>query len=321
MSAQPTTAQPLRINKGEIGRHAYQADIPTLLLAIGVYGAFFTLTWFYRDLPWWAVLPLGASIVCLHGSLQHEAVHGYPFKSRRLNRWIVGWSLWLWIPFDVYVATHTRHHIDQDLTDPFLDPESNYLTEAQWAQMSPLHRWVRQRMRTLAGRILLGPGYFTVSSLRECWKDLTSGDQYHMRPWIWHFCSTGLLLAWVVGVCGIPVWAYVLMFAYPGTSMALVRSYAEHRAAPDEKTRSIICDAGPFWSFMFLYNNLHALHHAEPALAWYRRPARYRETSAAILEGNGQYYVPGYFAIARAYMFRPKEPIFHPYKTHSETIS
>ena len=105
------------------------------------------------------------------------------------------------------------------------------------------------------------------------------------------------------------------MFAYPGTSMALIRSYAEHRAAPDEKTRSVICDAGPFWSFMFLYNNLHALHHAEPALAWYRRPARYRETKEQLLRENGQYYIPGYFALARAYLFRPKEPIFHPYKS------
>lgn len=321
MSAQMTTAEPLRVNKGEIGRHAYQADIPTLLLAAGIYAAFLATTWFYHDLPWWLVLPLGASIVCLHGSLQHEAVHGYPFKSRRLNRWICGWSLWLWSPFDNYVATHTRHHIDQDLTDPFLDPESNYLTETQWAEMSGLHRLVRQIMRTLGGRILLGPAYYTYWSLRGGWRNLTSGDRYHILPWAWHALSTTVVLVWVMGVCHIPFWAYVLFFAYPGTSMALIRSYAEHRAAPDEKTRSIICEAGPFWGFMFLYNNLHALHHAEPALAWYRRPARYRVTKEILLAENGQYYVPGYLAIARAYLFRPKEPIFHPYKTHSETIS
>jgi hypothetical protein len=44
MTAQSTTAEPLRINKGEIGRHAYQADIPTLLLAAGIYAAFLTVT-------------------------------------------------------------------------------------------------------------------------------------------------------------------------------------------------------------------------------------------------------------------------------------
>ena len=314
MTTETDPASSLRLNKGEIGRHAYEADIPTLLLAAGIYAAFFLTTWNYHSLPWWAVFALGTTTICLHGSLQHEAVHGYPFKSRRLNRWVTGWSLWLWIPYDVYVKTHTRHHIDQDLTDPFLDPESNYLTEEQWAEMSGLHRLVRQCMRTLAGRMLLGPGYCTLASMRECVRDLTSGDRYRIVPWIWHFFTVAIILYWVIGVCRIPFWAYVVFFAYPGTSMALVRSYAEHRAAPDEKTRSIICEAGAFWGFMFLYNNLHALHHAEPALAWYKRPARYRQMKSKLLAENGGYFVSGYGAIMRAYLFRPKEPIFHPFK-------
>src|SRR4029453_660754 len=55
-------------------------DWPTLALAAGVYGAFASLIWFYHDLSWWLVLPLGAAIVCLQGSLQHEAIHGYPTR-------------------------------------------------------------------------------------------------------------------------------------------------------------------------------------------------------------------------------------------------
>ena len=90
---------------------------------------------------------------------------------------------------------------------------------------------------------------------------------------------------------------------------------------PDEKMRSIICDSGPFWSFMFLHNNLHALHHAEPALVWYRRPARYRATKESLLAGNGHYYISGYWALARAYLFRPKEPLLHPINTPSKTMS
>jgi fatty acid desaturase len=313
MSAETYTAEPSRSNKGEIGRHAYTADIPTLLLAAGIYTAFFLTTWYFHDLPWWAAIGLGAPIVCLHGSLQHEAVHGYPFKSRRLNRWLCGWSLWLWIPYDVYVKTHTKHHMDQDLTDPFLDPESNYLTPEQWAGMSGLHRAIRQAMRTLAGRMLLGPAYYTLGSIRECVRDLTSGDRPRILPWAWHFFTVALILYWVIGICGIPLWAYILCFAYPGTSMALVRSYAEHRAAKDEKSRSVICEAGAFWSVMFLHNNLHALHHAEPALAWYKRPARYRELKSRLLAENGNYFMSGYGALARAYLFRPKEPIFHPF--------
>ncbi len=313
MSIETGPAEPLRINKGEIGRHQYVADVPTLLLATGIYAVFLLTTWNYHTLPWWAVLALGATTISLHGSLQHEAVHGYPFQSQLLNRLVTGWSLWLWIPYDTYVRTHTKHHIDQDLTDPFLDPESNYLTEGQWAEMSTPHRLVRQMMRTLAGRMLLGPGYFTLLSLREGLRDLASGEPQRMKPWLWHIFSVAVVLYWVMGVCEIPFWVYVVLFAYPGTSLALVRSYAEHRAVPDEKARSIICEANPFWGFLFLYNNLHALHHAEPALAWYKRPSRYRQLKARLLAENGGYFMPGYGFIARNYLFRPKEPIIHPF--------
>ena len=44
-------------------------------------------------------------------------------------------------------------------------------------------------------------------------------------------------------------------------------------------------------ALMFLNNNLHALHHAEPGLAWYRLPARYRQRRAELLAENGIEYV------------------------------
>ena len=55
-------------------------DIPTLALAFGIYLSFGLLTWFHHALPWWVVAPLGGYIVALHGSLQHEATHGYPSR-------------------------------------------------------------------------------------------------------------------------------------------------------------------------------------------------------------------------------------------------
>ena len=60
-------------------------DVPTLLLAIGIYGAFAAVTWFYHELAWWLVLPIGAALVCLQSSLQHEAMHGYPTRWRWVN--------------------------------------------------------------------------------------------------------------------------------------------------------------------------------------------------------------------------------------------
>lgn len=314
MSTGTASASAARIrNKGDVGRHDYRADMPTIFLGFSVYAAFLLLTWFYHDLPWWVVLPLGASVICLHGSLQHEAVHGYPFQSQTLNRLFSGWALWLWMPYDNYVHSHLKHHIDEDLTAPLIDPESNYLTAAQLAGMSAPHRLVRQAMRTLAGRMLLGPAYYAVNVLRYLLRDLREGNGQRLRAWAWHLPSTTLILYWVIGICDIPLWAYVALFAYPGTSMALVRSFAEHRAMPDERQRTIILEAGPFWSVMFLWNNLHALHHAEPGLAWHRRPSRYRELKPALLAANGNYFVQGYAALAKKYFLRPKEPLLHPY--------
>jgi fatty acid desaturase len=65
-------------------------------------------------------------------------------------------------------------------------------------------------------------------------------------------------------------------------------------------------------SFLFLFNNLHALHHAEPALAWYRRPGRYRATRNDVLKRSRYHLIDSYAALARNYLFAPKEPLFHP---------
>lgn len=315
MSANSISADPLRkTNKGDAGRHAYVADLPTLFLGFGIYAGFFLLTWYWHALPGWLIFAVGAPLVCLHGSLQHEAVHGYPFRSKALNRVFAGWSLWLWMPYDIYVRSHLKHHIDEDLTDPLIDPESNYLTPAQWAAMSAPHRLIRQAMRTMAGRLLLGPAYYTVHLVDDLVRHVLTGDFAKLKPWAWHIPTTALILYWVCGVCDIAPWTYILLVAYPGTSMALLRSYAEHRARPDEKHRTVILEAGPFWSLMFLWNNLHALHHHEPGLAWWKRSRRYQELKGMLLEGNGHYLVPGYSALAKDYLLAPKEPLIHPGK-------
>ena len=100
-------------------------DVPTLLLAAAIYGVFLALTWFYHELGWWLVLPLGAIVVCLQSSLQHEAMHGYPTRWRWLNYIIAAPTLSLWQPYGVNRDRHLRHHADENLTDPERDPESN----------------------------------------------------------------------------------------------------------------------------------------------------------------------------------------------------
>ena len=48
---------PLR--KSLFRRHRF--ELPTIGVAIGVYGGFVSLTWFFTSLPLWAAAPLGAT--------------------------------------------------------------------------------------------------------------------------------------------------------------------------------------------------------------------------------------------------------------------
>ena len=65
-------------------------------------------------------------------------------------------------------------------------------------------------------------------------------------------------------------------------------------------------ESGPLLSLLFLNNNLHAAHHAEPDLPWYRLPARARS------RGPGGYEIRGYARLAARYLFKTKEPAEYP---------
>jgi fatty acid desaturase len=109
-----------------------------------------------------------------------------------------------------------------------------------------------------------------------------------------------------------PFWQYYLLIAYPGISLALVRSYCEHQAAEDVGHRTIIVEASPFWSLLFLNNNLHVAHHTRPALAWYHIPAYYRAERAELIARNNGYLMKGYGEIFARYFLRAKEQIPYP---------
>ena len=114
-------------------------------------------------------------------------------------------------------------------------------------------------------------------------------------------------------VCGTPLGEYLLLYAYPGLSFTLVRSFLEHRARPEAAERSVLVEAGPVMSLLFLNNNLHALHHDHPGVAWYRLPALYHARRGELLARNGGYRYAGYLEVAKRHLLRPKEPVLHPY--------
>ena len=311
-SVQPEARQSGRQPAVSARRLPRHIEIPTLLVALAIYSGFGALTWFHAELPWWALLPLGTFLVAWHGSLQHEVVHGHPTPSALANELLVLPSLWLWIPFRIYRSSHLTHHDDARLTDPLEDPESYYLDAKSWAGTGPLGRALLRFNNTLAGRLLIGPlrciwVFYKAEVLR-----LLRGDTSHLKAWALHGLGVALVLTWVLGVCGLPLGQFLLLFVYPGIALTLLRSFLEHRARPEVTERSVIIEAGPVMSLLFLNNNLHLVHHDKPGLAWYRIPALYRKRRALFLASNGGYFFQGYGEVFRRYFFRAKEQPLHP---------
>jgi len=294
----------------DIGK-ARSIEWPTILVAFAIYASFGLLTWFHEAIPIVLLVLAGGYVVAWHGSLQHEAVHGHPTRWSLVNRMLVFPSLWLWIPYEVYREQHLRHHRDPYLTDPVEDPESFYVTPAQWETLSPFGKALRRVNNSLLGRLLLCPLLCVWSLYAALFRE---GPKAVGSPRIWavHLLSVALVLTWVVAVCGMPLWVYLLCFAYPGMALTSLRSFLEHRAADDPAERTAIVEAEAPLALMFLNNNLHVVHHEAPWLPWYAIPRRYREQRDRILADNGGYFFRGYWEVALRYLLRPKEPVVHP---------
>jgi fatty acid desaturase len=285
---------------------------PTVALFLGVYLAFGALTWLSASLPLWVLLPAGAYLVCLHSSMQHEALHGHPTRHNWLNAALVYPSLALWLPYLRYARLHRLHHRNELLTHPAEDPESYYLLPERWASLSAPTRLLYRLNNTLAGRLLLGPMIAVTRLVIDDIGRARGGERGIVAAWLLHVPAAAITLIWVVAVCEVPLWVYLLGFAYPGTSLMLLRSYLEHRAHEEVDARTAIVEAGPVMSLLYLNNNLHAAHHAEPGLAWYRLPAWYRQRRDQLLAANRGYRLDGYGAVARRYLLAAKESVVHP---------
>jgi fatty acid desaturase len=120
-------------------------------------------------------------------------------------------------------------------------------------------------------------------------------------------------LFWFIsGVCGFVWWQYVLLVAYPGMSLGLLRAFYEHRAATESAERTASCESNFVFGLLFLYNNLHVVHHRMPAMPWYDIPRYYRENREDLLQGNGQFVFSGYGVLARKYLLWPVFNPVHP---------
>jgi fatty acid desaturase len=99
---------------------------------------------------------------------------------------------------------------------------------------------------------------------------------------------------------------------YPGFSLGLLRAFIEHRwgVEPEERVASV--ESNWVFGLLFLWNNLHIVHHLDPPLPWYEIPRAWRKDRARYLGLNGSYLFKGYGEIARRWLVRPVFTPIHP---------
>ena len=284
----------------------------TLLIATGCYAAWILLILYGNLIPVWLLFFLGGFVVCLHGSLQHEAVHGRPTSKPWLNTLLVTPPLSLGYPYTIYREEHTRHHEVEVLTDAENDPESLYFTPDQWSKKSVLFQYIHIINFTLLGRMTIGPFVSIVTLWRNQTRKILNGDVNRAVTWVIHIllCGAVLLMAYQVGE--MPVWKYIMCFAYPGIALTLLRSYTEHRWSDIDTERSIVVEGSWVTQLLYLNNNFHWVHHEKPQLPWYEISREFKRRREEVLRNNGEFYVRGYWQmLPRLWLDKFKVPV-HP---------
>lgn len=284
---------------------------PTLLVMIGCYALWFASGFYlYALVPGLALVMLGIA-VALHSSLQHEVLHGHPTRHAKLNEALVFLPLGLVYPYRSYKRLHLQHHADERLTDPYDDPESYYRASDDWTAQPSILKTILSWNNTLLGRVTLGPPLMVFGFMIAQWRSILGGDRKVVLAWTIHIAGLVPTMLIVEFGFGIPIWLYTMTSVYLGIALIAIRSFCEHQWSERADGRTIIVERSVL-APLFLYNNLHFVHHKLPSVPWYRLPALYRERREDWQAMNEGYVFRSYFDVIRAFCFRAKEPVMHP---------
>ncbi|WP_152882393.1 fatty acid desaturase [Duganella sp. FT27W] len=296
----------------ERARPLWRAEWPTWMLIVAIYGG-----WLLTLANWRVLSTVPATLLMIwwsawYMSLQHELIHGHPTPWPSVNRLFGYAPLAIWYPYRLYRESHLAHHVDSHLTMPALDTESQYICPREWAGMSRPVRLVYWFNKTFWGRVLVGPALAIGGTLFEAVRQPWRGDWRYVPMWLAHIAMVAALLWWISSAFGVPAWWYLLTISYPAQSLAMVRSYHEHRPAQDHKQRIVLNEAGWFFRLLFLNNNLHLVHHDLPSLPWYLLPRVYRARRDIYNARSGGFHVDGYGELMRRYGFTAIDAPVHP---------
>ena len=276
----------------------------TLVVIVAVYGLTVLTVVRYDVLTAWLAVPLLAVLGAWHLSMQHELLHGHPFKNQFINDAIGGIPVTLWIPYLAFKKDHHEHHAS-DLTNPELDNESYYVSQEQWDKAGPIRRAAWMANRTILFRMFVWTIVSTISYVTLVLKRAARGEKGDRLAVTLHVVGMAAV-TYLVSLSSMPVWVFALGTLYGGRILNAIRPFPEHKYQSGVETRTAMIMAGPFMSLLMLNNNLHIAHHEDPKVAWYRVGAlAHRVNAVERAREAGVLYEGGYAEVFRKFSFRP----------------
>jgi fatty acid desaturase len=276
----------------------------TLAVVIAVYGLTVLTVLRYDVLTPWLAVPMLAVLGAWHLSMQHEVLHGHPFKSQFINDAIGGIPVTLWIPYLAFKKDHHEHHLS-DLTNPALDNESYYVSQEQWDKAGRIRRAAWTANRTILFRMFVWTIVSTITYVLSVLKRAVRNEKSDRLAVALHVVGVAFVV-YLVSLSSMPLWQFALGTTYGGRILNAIRPFPEHKYQSGVETRTAMIMAGRFMSLLMLNNNLHVAHHDEPGVPWYRYDKLMERVNAVErARAAGVLYEGGYAEVFRKFSFTP----------------
>jgi len=281
-----------------------RAEWRTLLVVVAVYGLTVLTVVRYEVLTPWLAIPMLAVLGAWHLSMQHEVLHGHPFKNQFFNDAIGGIPVTLWIPYLAFKKDHHEHHLS-DLTNPALDNESYYVSQEQWDKAGRIRRAAWTANRTILFRIFVWTIVSTMTYVLSVLKRAARNEKSDRLAVVLHVVGV-VFVVYLVLLSNMPLWQFALGTVYGGRILNAIRPFPEHKYQSGVETRTAMIMAGPFMSLLMLNNNLHVAHHDEPGVPWYGyHKLMNRVNAVERARDAGLLYEGGYAEVFRKFSFKP----------------
>ena len=181
----------------------------------------------------------------------------------------------------------------------------------KWYRLPNVLRYLLKFNNTLIGRMLLGPLIGQITFMTNDIVKIAKGEIRVALGWAIHVPAMACVLYWIEYIADISFFEF-LISAYCAMSLLKVRTFLEHRAHEKPRARTVVIEGQGLWSFLFLNNNFHVVHHMHPTVSWYKLPRLYHGNRDHYLRRNQGYFFASYTSVFSQYFFKVKDSVPHP---------